>query len=135
MMPLDDDGGFFGAGAEKPILDFLEKCSAVVIGCGIGVNENTEKIVCSVIENAECPIIIDADGINALSKNINILKTAKAQVILTPHPGEMARLTGLSVSEIQKKRIETARAFSSLSGAVVVLKGCNTVVASPDSAV
>ena len=135
MMPLDDDGGFFGAGAEKPILDFLKKCSAVVIGCGIGVNENTEKIVCSVIENAECPIIIDADGINALSKNINILKTAKAQVILTPHPGEMARLTGLSVSEIQKKRIETARAFSSLSGAVIVLKGCNTVVASPDSAV
>lgn len=133
MMPLDDEDGFLGFGAEKPILDSLKKFSAVVIGCGLGLTESTEKIVYSVIENAECPVIIDADGINALSKNINILKTAKAQVILTPHPGEMARITGLTIDEIQKKRIETARAFSSLSGAVVVLKGCNTVIACPNS--
>ena len=133
MLPLPNDSeGFMSLKASDIILDNLKKSSAAVIGCGLGCTEDTEKLVFSVINKAQCPLVIDADGINALSKNINVLKTATAPIILTPHPGEMARLTGLSVDEIQSKRLSVAKAFAQMSGCIVVLKGCNTVIASPD---
>ena len=133
MLPLPDDSeGFLSIKAADKILENLEKSSAAVIGCGLGCTEDTQKLVFSVIEKANCPLVIDADGINALSKNINVLKTAAVPIILTPHPGEMARLTGLSISEIQSKRLSVAKAFAQMSGCIVVLKGCNTVISSPD---
>lgn len=133
MLPLPDDSeGFLSAKALDKILENLKKSSAAVIGCGLGCTEDTEKLVFSVISKAQCPLVIDADGINALSKNINVLKTAAAPIILTPHPGEMARLTGLSIDEIQSKRLSVAKAFAQMSGCIVVLKGSNTVIASPD---
>ena len=74
-------------------------------------------------------MIIDADGINALAANIDILKNIKAPVILTPHPGEMSRLTGMSIADIERDRVNVARRFADEYGVVLLLKGASTVIA------
>jgi len=89
----------------------------------------------AVVQHAECPLIIDADGINALAENIHVLDKVNAPVILTPHVGEMARLTGLSVNDILSDRIGTAQRFAAEYAVTVVLKDCSTVVATPDGKV
>ena len=103
---------------------------ALLIGCGIGKSAGAAALVLDCLKNIECPIVLDADGINIAARHINKLKTVRAPVILTPHPGEMARLTGLSIQKIQENRVETARNFAGETGAVVVLKGHQTVIAS-----
>ncbi|MEG0978742.1 MAG: NAD(P)H-hydrate dehydratase [Oscillospiraceae bacterium] len=133
LLPLDTNKqGTFSKSSTPIILKAIEKATAIVIGCGMGVNYDTKYIVNQVIANANCPIIIDADGINAVSDNIDVLKAAKVPLILTPHPGEMARLCKISVKEVQKDRIGVATNFSQQYGVTVVLKGSGTVIASPD---
>ena len=83
----------------------------------------------AILENAKCPVILDADGLNLVSTDISILEKAKAKLYLTPHPGEMSRLAGMSVSEIQSQRVDVASFFARKYGVTLVLKGANTVVA------
>lgn len=109
----------------------LSGCSAALIGPGMGNNEDTARLVKELIENSEIPLVIDADGINALSDSIDIIKKSKAPVILTPHPGEMARLCSLTVSEVEENRVEIAKDFAVKHGCVLVLKGADTIVATP----
>lgn len=131
MLPLEANyEGTLSVKALPQILTELEKCDAVLIGCGLGVNDDTIRIVSEVIANAKCPIIIDADGINAVSADINMLRKAAVPVILTPHPKEMSRLIGVSVENIQADRIAVAKNFAESYLATLVLKGSNTVVAS-----
>jgi NAD(P)H-hydrate epimerase len=80
-------------------------------------------------------MVIDADGLNCIAKNPDILDTVKAPVILTPHPGEMARLTGKTIEEIQQNRMATARNFATRHNVILVLKGAQTLVAGPDGTV
>lgn len=101
----------------------------------MGRNEDTGMLVSALVEESQIPLVIDADGINALASNIDVLKRAKSTPVLTPHPGEMARLLGCSVLDVQQNRYTCARHFSERYGAVVVLKGANTLVALPDGAV
>lgn len=115
-------------GALNKISNELEWADAVAIGCGLGKNDDTEVIVNQVIRGSEVPVVLDADGINCVVANIDVLKDAHAPLVLTPHPGEMARLTGLSVAEIEASRIETAKKFASENSCVLVLKGADTVV-------
>lgn len=109
----------------------LSGCSAVLAGCGLGNNADTAEIVKALCENSEIPLVIDADGINALCGSIDIIKKCKAPVILTPHPGEMARLCSLTVADIEADRVGAARKFAAEYGCVLVLKGANTVIATP----
>jgi len=110
----------------------LKKSSAVLIGCGMGVTESTGKLTEFIIKNAECPIIIDADGINCISSRIDILSESKTDIILTPHPKEMSRLCGASTEAIQKNRIEYAMNFAEKYGVTLVLKGAGTVTANSE---
>ena len=110
----------------------LKWADSVVIGCGMGVNDDTAALTEFVLKNSEVPIILDADGINCINGRISILKEVKAPVVLTPHPLEMARLISRSTAEIQENRIKTASAFARETGAVLVLKGANTVVSDGD---
>ncbi len=129
MLPLpDDDNGFLSEQSIPEILSKLSQSTAVVIGCGLGVTDSTKKVFEAVIKNTKCPILIDADGLNILSENIDILKTANVPVMLTPHPGEMSRLLSKSVEEIQLNRVSACKELSFKTGAVVLLKGCNTVI-------
>lgn len=116
-----------------PLLEsVLPKFTAVVLGNGMGQSEDVKKITEFIIKNADCPVIADADGINAIAGNIDILNTRKSPLLLTPHPGEMGRLTGRSPAEINENREETALKFAADHGVYLLLKGANTVIASPE---
>lgn len=135
-LPLpENDDGYVGPDAAEKILGNLDKVTAISVGCGMGRSENTRNIVEAVIKNATCPIIIDADGINSIADNIDILKERKSDIILTPHVMEFSRLSGSSPDEIQSDRIAAARGFAAEFGVTVVLKGANTVIAASDGSV
>ncbi|MFA7636936.1 MAG: NAD(P)H-hydrate dehydratase [Monoglobales bacterium] len=108
----------------------LKNADAVVIGPGLSKNCDAGKIIKFLLDN-EIPTVIDADGINSLAANINILHEKKGKVILTPHIGEFSRLTGLSVEEILTDRLGYARKLAIEYGVVLVLKGAGTVIALP----
>ena len=133
-LPLfcNDDGFVDREGAEQ-VRFFLRdnKFSAIAVGCGLGKSELVADIVEYALNNGDCPLIIDADGLNSISENINILKENKKGVIVTPHPAEFARMTGKTVEEIQADRITSAKEFAREYNAVTVLKGINTVIAAP----
>ncbi|MBR5437847.1 MAG: NAD(P)H-hydrate dehydratase, partial [Clostridia bacterium] len=134
FMPLEEtEDGTFSEKALGQLLPVLDKYDAVVIGCGIGVNEDTTALVKGVLQNSKVPVIVDADAINIIAKDISILKSATSRVVLTPHPKEMSRLVGTPVEIIQSDRVTCAKAFAHANDAYVVLKGSNTVVASPGS--
>lgn len=107
----------------------VSSASAVLIGCGLGKSVTAEFIV-SVINSASCPVIIDADGLNTLAAGGGVPKNKN--LILTPHPLEFSRLTGLKVSDIEADRLNIAKAFAKEYGLTLVLKGARTVVAEPD---
>lgn len=109
----------------------LSSCNAVLIGCGLGSNYDTARLTQQIVQAAGVPVVIDADGINSICGCIDIIKKSKAPVIITPHPGEMARLCSVSVSEIEGHRIEYARRFAKEYGCYTVLKGADTIIALP----
>ena len=106
----------------------LSKADAVAFGPGIKEDEESMKLLEEIIIDSPSSIIIDAGGINLLSKNKKCLCAVKDKVILTPHPGEMARLIGKDISYVEKNRIECSRAFAKQYKCIVLLKGYNTVV-------
>jgi len=111
--------------------NILGTVSVCAIGPGMSRYMEANAILRFVLENSGVPILIDADGLNALEDDVAILQNRQVPVVLTPHPGEMARLTGLSVEEIQHDRWEVARKYAVQWGVTLVLKGHNTVIASP----
>lgn len=129
FLPLPEtEEGFLSEKALPSLLNALQKATVCLVGCGMGNRQDTSKIVKELILHAVCPIIIDADGINCLADNIDILKAAKSTLILTPHPGEMARLTGKSIADIQSDRITAAKEFAVQHQLVLILKGAGTIV-------
>ena len=114
------------------ILKRMKRSTAALVGCGLGCDEDTEQVVSALIRRANCPLVIDADGINAVAKNIDILNEKRDSVILTPHPGEMARLVGKEIEDVERDRLSVARTFAQEHGVTLVLKGHNTLVACPD---
>lgn len=114
----------------------LDGKRAVVFGPGIGVSEDTKRLTSFLLSNAQVPLVIDADGINAIAQEPALLKDRKApQLILTPHPGEMARLLSKSVKEVQADRLGVAKAYADRFGLFLVLKGARTVIACPEGPV
>jgi NAD(P)H-hydrate epimerase len=109
------------------------KKSVLAIGPGLSTQPETRDFVHTVVERSELPVILDADGLNAYDGCADRLNDRKtAALTLTPHPGEMARLLGRTIPEIQSRRLETALEAANRWGAIVVLKGSHTIVASPD---
>lgn len=113
---------------DNDILETIKKTDSIAFGPGIGINEENEKLLNDLIENSNCPIVIDADGIILLSKNKNLLKKLRKRAVLTPHPGEMAKLLGTDTSEVEKNRIEITKEVSKEYEIVLLLKGYNTVI-------
>ena len=111
----------------------MDAATAAVIGCGLGRSKEAQELVWDLLTYGDIPLVLDADGINILALHIDRLKTVRRPLVLTPHPGEMARLTGLSAEEIQKDRAAVARAFADNYGVTLVLKGHGTLIASPGS--
>lgn len=118
--------------AEKELLIFSEKINVAAIGPGISQNKETQHLVRNLMAKLNKPIVLDADGINALVGHLDILKNAKSPLALTPHPGEMSRLSGKDISEIQNNRKGIALEFAREYNTILVLKGARTVVAAPN---
>lgn len=112
------------------ILPYPEKATAVLIGCGMGNNDDTFAVLRAVLEHSTAPVVIDADGINALARHIYDIDSVKAPLILTPHVKEFSRLSGLSVEDILAAPAETAEEYSRQHPALtLVLKGHRTYIA------
>lgn len=107
---------------------------AVVLGPGMSTHEETCRFVLGFLAESPSPVLVDADGLNNLASDVGMLERVSVSVVLTPHPGEMARLIGASVAAVQEARVETARTFASRFNCVVVLKGHRTVIADASGA-
>ncbi len=128
--PLDEtaSGRIRFAEAAK-LLELAKKMTVLAIGPGLGTEDETVRLVKTIYEQAEIPAVVDADALNALAGSLP--RTDQIR-ILTPHPGEMSRLTGKSVKEVQADRLGSAQRLAAESGATVVLKGDRTIIAFPD---
>jgi NAD(P)H-hydrate epimerase len=108
----------------------------IAIGPGLGQGASTREFVRHLVDRATMPVIVDADGLNAFSDDPDRLSGREGRdVIITPHPGEMARLVGMSTDEVQSSRLEIARNFAVAHHLYVVLKGHRTLIATPDEKV
>jgi len=121
--------------ADKRIEKFLKNVDILVIGPGLSQNRSTQRLIRNLILKVDKPMIIDADGINALAGHLDKIKNQKSKIknmILTPHPGEMARLLNKTKEQIQKKRKTIAMNFAKEYNTILVLKGYRTIVCSPE---
>lgn len=133
VIPLEDNKtGFVSRDSMGKILEKMGGMDAVAVGPGLSTREDIFYIVSGIIENSKVPLLLDADALNAISKDVSVLGMLKAEAVLTPHPGEMARLCGISIKDVQNNRIRIAREFADKWGVTVVLKGARTVIAYPD---
>jgi NAD(P)H-hydrate epimerase len=105
---------------------------ATVIAMGPGMGAEPEAFVLGILEKTKLPLVLDADALNILSKHLDKLDGSKRTVVLTPHPGEMGRLAGISTKEVQTRREPLAREFATRHNVTVVLKGWRTLIAHPD---
>ena len=110
----------------KRLAEFAKKCDSIAIGPGLSQNKETQALIRSLIKNIDIPKVIDADGLNALLGHLDILKDS----VVTPHPGEMSRLIGRSISFINKNKKTVAKNFASEYNVTIVLKGYRSIVAS-----
>ena len=129
VFPLPEENGMFSDKAIPEILRRLEGMDACLIGPGLGRSIGTERVVHGVLRHASCPVVLDADGINALSGNMNVLHSVSAPVVLTPHDGELARLGCRPMAET---RMEDVKAFACEQGVNLLLKGYRTIVTDGD---
>jgi NAD(P)H-hydrate epimerase len=133
-LPAAADGGL-GSAAAGEILGLLPGKKCLALGPGLGTGDDTRALVRQLLSVCPLPVVIDADGLNCLAAEPAVLKDLEVPVILTPHPGEMARLAGATVQEVQADRIACARHFAQQFNVHLVLKGAGTVVAHPDGSV
>ncbi len=128
---LSDAEGFvrFDEGGVRTV---LEGKTAIVVGPGIGTHDDAQKLIRFLLKEIDLPMVVDADAVTCLARDVSALASARAKVILTPHPGEMARLLGSDTASVQADRIATARSFAQQRRCVLVLKGARSVIAAAD---
>ncbi len=131
-LPMKESGiGSISASSVSEIIS-QSKTSAFLVGCGMINCSDTRDIAYKIIKNSSCPIILDADALNSLSDNSEVLLQARSEIAVTPHVGEMSRLIGKSIDEIKLNREQAALDFAKKYGVTVVLKDSTTVIASKD---
>jgi len=138
MAPLREvQGGTVAAENLKPkmLAALLKKMSVVAVGPGLGTTPQATEFVHGLVEQCKLPMVIDADALNAFAGQTNLLKGRGRTLVLTPHPGEMARLLGTTVKAVEADRVALARAFAKKHHVTLVLKGWRTLIAHPDGRV
>lgn len=130
-LPQASGGRALGVEALSPLLDFLADKTALALGPGLGTLSETQELVRQLVRVIPLPMVIDADGVNALIGRPDLVQQAAGPRLLTPHPGELARLLNCTSKQVQAARLDAAREAAARYGAIVVLKGAQTVVADP----
>ena len=123
-----DSSGKFSAGAQEELVQLAAHADALLIGSGLGRSSALDALVFALIRTADCPMVIDADGINALAGHKDVLREAHAPIILTPHKGEFQRISGV---EPEKAEMQ-AKQFVEETGCVLLLKSHRTLITAPD---
>ena len=133
FLPLSEtfDGKISRTNIPRLLLE-AKKSTAVLLGCGLSVCDDTKALVKSFVENCTAPMVLDADALNCIADNPGILKKRKSDIIITPHPGEMGRLCGITAKEVNAGRVDVALSFAKKYGVITVLKGSGTIIASPN---
>ena len=136
FVPLSEtDTGSISIKNKDKLIEISRKVDVVVIGPGISLNEETGKLVRELASEIKKPLIIDGDGITAISKDVDIIKKRREVTILTPHPGEMSRITGLSIKEIDENKIDILQKTCIELNSFIVLKGAHSLIGFPDGRV
>jgi hydroxyethylthiazole kinase-like uncharacterized protein yjeF len=134
--PLDEtDAGTISTRASERIDALIKGMTVLAVGPGISRHPETSDFVRSVVVRSKAPLVLDADGLNAFEGRATELNGKGRSLVITPHPGEMARLTGSTVAAVQRDRINVARTFAREHELIVVLKGHRTLIAQPDGTV
>jgi hydroxyethylthiazole kinase-like uncharacterized protein yjeF len=134
--PLPDtEAGSIASKATEALRELSDRRDAVAIGPGLGLHADTQAMARALVSECERPCVVDADALTALAGHLERLREARAARCLTPHPGEMARMLGVSVAEVQRDRIATVRQFATAWGVHVVLKGATSVIGTPEGVV
>ena len=131
----ETDMGTISLENKDSLVDLAMKMDMVVLGPGLSLNEETQRLVRALVKEIHRPILIDGDGITAVSGDLKLLKKRKAETVLTPHSGEMSRLTGLSIQEVNADKIGILKQTSKDLNAMVVLKGGRSLIGFPDGEV
>jgi len=126
------DGRSLDPNSLPRLVEEAKRMDVIALGPGVGLAEGTQQFVLQAVAEIALPMVIDADALNALVGHLDLLRSRRAPTILTPHPGEMARLTGLTTAQVQSDRIGVARKVAADYGVIAVLKGAQTIVAVPD---
>ena len=126
-----DDNGFISSENIDRLVLLSKSSSAMVLGCGLGISENTKRLVFELIKKVECPMILDADGINCLSEHIDVLKEKQGEIILTPHPAELARLCDVSLSDLLIDRFGYSKIIADKYDVIVHAKGTQSMTVTP----
>ena len=121
--------------AREPLASLTEARDAVAIGPGLGLDHETRGLVRDLVGTLARPMVVDADALTALADHLHVMRGVHAVRVLTPHPGEMARLIGGTVDDVKRDRLGVARTFATAHGAYLVLKGARTLIAEPDGRV
>ncbi len=135
-LPLaEDEPGIISSGAAVAVLNEMDNYDVLLIGCGLGQAESTAGFIKAVLAALKPPspkLVLDADALNILAKTADWWRGLSSDIILTPHPGEMSRLSGLKPDEVQQDRVGVARKYAGKWHKTLVLKGAHTVIAAPD---
>ncbi len=130
----ESDGGMAATAAVEEVLAL--PADVVGVGPGLGLGDGPRALVRGLVERAPVPLVVDADALNALADDPAVLRSRRErETVITPHPGEMARLTGTTTTDVQANRVDCARVFATEHGVHVVLKGARSILATPDGTV
>ncbi len=121
--------------ARERIAELAGRTDAIALGPGLSLDPETQELIRGLIVDVKRPMVVDADGLSALAGRLDLLDRAAGPRALTPHPGEMARMLGVTAAEVQSDRLEVVRAFCTRHGVALALKGAGTVIGSPDGRV
>lgn len=125
--------GCIGSDGIETILNSCKSSDVIMVGCGLGISESIKELVKALVTQNDKPLIMDADALNCLSEFNDILLNKSCEILLTPHPGEMSRLCGLSVSDVEANREEIIVEFCKTYKVNVLLKGHKTLICSSDA--
>ena len=131
----ETEAGSLALKARERLVELLEQRDALAVGPGLGLDEDTQTLARALVFEGRRPCAVDADALTALVGHLERLRSAPAPRCLTPHPGEMARLLGVSVADVQRDRIQTVREFATRWGVHVDLKGATSVIGTPSGVV
>jgi NAD(P)H-hydrate epimerase len=132
---VPDKNGMYCKKSLSALTEEISRANVIVIGPGIGRSSDVKEFVYELLNIAKVPLVLDADALFAVSENVNILKTLKVPCVITPHPGEMSKLTGLNISEVLDNTIGVAAKFSGEFNVVTLLKDAHTIIANPNGAI